>query len=78
MDERKRPDGAMGSAAEAALGRRPTGESLELVMRILRRNRELLEGTATASREGEEKAGGGHTESSDPSGGVTRGDFSND
>lgn len=59
-------------------GRRPTGESLAQVLRILRRNHELLEGTAVASRRGEEEAGGGHTESSDPSGGVTRGDFSND
>ena len=59
-------------------GRRPSAESLAQVERILRRNRQLLEGTATASREGEEAAGGGHTESSDPANGVTRGDFSND
>jgi hypothetical protein len=58
--------------------RRPTGESLAQVERILRRNRALLEGTAEASRAGEEEAGGGHTVSSDPSSGVTRGDFSND
>lgn len=57
---------------------RPTGESLEQALRILRRNRQLLEGTVIASLEGEEEAGGGHTVSSDPANGVTRGDFSND
>ena len=78
MDGRTRPDDRQTPADEPPHARRPTGESLEQVLRILRRNRALLEGTATASRKGEEQAGGGHTESSDPSGGVTRGDFSND
>lgn len=59
-------------------GRPPTGDSLAQVERILRRNRALLEGTATASRQGEEEVGVGHTVASDPQNGVTRGDFSND
>lgn len=77
MDERTGTDDET-TAHESHRGRRPTGASREQVLRILRRNHELLEGTATASREGEEKAGGGHTECSNPSNGVTRGDFSND
>jgi hypothetical protein len=58
--------------------RRPTGESLAQLERILRRNQALLDGTATASRQGEEEVGAGYTVASDPQNGVTRGDFSND
>ena len=77
MHEHSRPDDQPTSNG-ALRPRRPTGESREQALRILRRNRQLLEGTATASLEGEEEAGGGHTVSSDPANGVTRGDFSND
>ena len=77
MDERTGIDGqTLANGTRPA--RRPTGESREQAMRILRRNRQLLEGTARASEEGEEQAGGGHTVSSDPANGVTRGDFSYD
>ena len=76
MDERSRPDDQPSNGVRWP--RRPTGESGEQALRILRRNRRLLEGTAIASLEGEEEAGGGHTVSSDPANGVTRGDFSND
>lgn len=77
MDERIGSDGRI-LAIGTCRARRPTGESRKQALRILRRNRQLIEGTAEASEEGEEQAGGGHTVSSDPSNGVTRGDFSND
>ena len=76
MDERRLPDDHPANGAPRP--RHPTGESREQALRILRRNRQLLDGTAIASIEGEEEAGGGHTVSSDPANGVTRGDFSND
>ena len=77
MDERTETDGqTLANGTRPA--RRPTGESREQALRILRRNRQLLDGAADASREGEEEAGGGHTVSSDPANGVTRGDFSYD
>jgi hypothetical protein len=78
MDERIRPGDEVTPPNGAPHPRRPTGESLELVLRILRRNHELVDGTATASGEGEAAVGAGRTVSSDPSSGVTRGDFSND
>ena len=61
-----------------AEARRPSGESLAQVQRILRRNRALLDGLAAASREGEEEVGAGYSVSSNLQNGVTRGDFSND
>lgn len=77
MDERRHADDQPASNG-VRRPRRPTGASREQALRILRRNRQLLDGTAIASLEGEEEAGGGHTMSSDPANGVTRGDFSND
>lgn len=77
MDERSQPED-QATPNGPRRPRHPTGASREQALRILRRNRRLLEGTAIASLKGEEEAGGGHTVSSDPANGVTRGDFSND
>ncbi len=78
MDGRTLPDDEQPPANEAPRARHPVGESREQVMRILRRNRELLEGKVSAHREGTAPVGGGHTEPPDPSSGVTRGDYCND
>jgi hypothetical protein len=78
MNDGIRPGDEVTPSNGAPRARRPTGESLELVLRILRRNRELVNGTAAANGEGEAAVGTGRTVSSDPSSGVTRGDFSND
>jgi hypothetical protein len=54
------------------------GEGTAQAARILRRNKDLVEGDAEGTAEGEEQIAGVRTETSDAHGGAARGDYGND